>query len=93
MHILRRSAVKKAASLNRRQQKDKHFDEHLEQLAGTVPMHKTITIDLLRSRIPMLEDLRATVAGVNEYLDEILTVVRNPNKVELKYHQPGTWRQ
>ena len=72
--------------------KDRHFAEHLEQLAGTVPMHNTITIDLLRSRIPMLEDLRATVAGVNEYLDEILTVVRNPNKVELKYHDPGTTR-
>ena len=89
----REQLIERWKTLNYIDKKDKHFDEHLEQLDGTVPMHKTITIDLLRSRIPMLEDLRATVAGVNEYLDEILTVVRNPNKVELKYHQPGTWRQ
>lgn len=89
----REQLIERWKTLNYIDKKDKHFDEHLEQLAGTVAMHKTITIDLLRSRIPMLEDLRATVAGVNEYLDEILTVVRNPNKVELKYHQPGTWRQ
>ncbi len=51
---------------------------HLAALAGTIPLHKEITIDLLRDRIPMLEDVRAAVAGINEYLDEILTFVRQP---------------
>jgi len=52
--------------------------KHLEELAGTIPLHKDVTIDLLRDRIPMLQDARAAVAGINEYLDEILTFVRSP---------------
>ncbi|HEY9733553.1 MAG TPA: hypothetical protein V6C89_16660 [Drouetiella sp.] len=52
--------------------------KHLEELAGSIPLHKDVTIDLLRDRIPMLQDLRATVAGINEYLDEILTFARHP---------------
>ncbi len=52
--------------------------KHLEELAGTIPLDKAVSIDLLRDRIPMLQDVRATVAGVNEYLDEILTFVRQP---------------
>lgn len=52
--------------------------KHLEELAGTIPLHKDVTIDLLRDRIPMLQDVRAAVAGINEYLDEILTFVRSP---------------
>jgi hypothetical protein len=52
--------------------------KHLQELAGTIPLHKVVNIDLLRDRIPMLEDVRAAVAGVNEYLDEIMTFVRKP---------------
>ncbi|MBS1956469.1 MAG: hypothetical protein JST89_19940 [Cyanobacteria bacterium SZAS-4] len=52
--------------------------KHLQELAGTIPLDKAVSIDLLRDRIPMLQDVRATVAGVNEYLDEILTFVRQP---------------
>lgn len=52
--------------------------EHLQELAGTIPLHKVVSIDLLRDRIPMLQDVRAAVAGMNEYLDEILTFVRQP---------------
>ncbi|HEY9715698.1 MAG TPA: hypothetical protein V6C72_19645, partial [Chroococcales cyanobacterium] len=62
----------------------------LEALCGTVPLQKQVTIALLRTRIPMLEDLRATVAGMNEYLDEILTFARGPNKVAVKYHDQNT---
>ena len=51
---------------------------HLEELSGTIPLHKVVNIDLLRDRIPMLQDVRAAVAGMNEYLDEILTFVRQP---------------
>lgn len=52
--------------------------KHLEELSGAIALHKEVTIDLLRDRIPMLEDVRAAVAGINEYLDEILTFVRKP---------------
>ncbi len=52
--------------------------KHLEELSGTIPLHKDVSIDLLRDRIPMLQDVRAAVAGINEYLDEILTFVRMP---------------
>lgn len=51
---------------------------HLSQLAGTTDLHKEITIDLLRDRIPMLEDVRNTVASMFEYLDELNTFVREP---------------
>jgi sulfur carrier protein ThiS len=50
--------------------------KHLQQLAGTIPLHKEVTIDLLRDRIPMLQDVRATIAGMSEYLDEILSFAR-----------------
>jgi len=52
--------------------------KHLQELAGTIPLHKVVNIDLLRDRIPMLQDVRAAAAGINEYLDEILTFVRQP---------------
>ncbi len=52
--------------------------KHLEELSGTIELHKVVNIDLLRDRIPMLQDVRAAVAGINEYLDEILTFVRLP---------------
>jgi hypothetical protein len=60
--------------------------EHLKELCGTVPLKHKVTIQLLRTRIPMLEDLRATVAGMNEYLDEILSFVRGPDRIAIKYH-------
>gem|GEM_PF-1044252 len=54
-------------------------EKHLRTLSGTIPLKKAVTIDMLRDRIPMLEDVRATIAGMNEYLDEILTFVRKPS--------------
>lgn len=60
--------------------------KHLHELCGTVPLKHKVNISLLRTRIPMLEDLRAAVAGMNEYLDEILTFVRGPDRIAIKYH-------
>lgn len=57
---------------------DKKSQKQLQEVAGTIPLHKSVNIDLLRNRIPMLQDVRAAVAGINEYLDEILTFVRQP---------------
>jgi hypothetical protein len=56
----------------------KSSHHHLEQLAGTIDLQKEVNIDMLRDRIPMLDDLRAAVSGIDEYLDEILTFVRQP---------------
>ncbi|MBS1989710.1 MAG: hypothetical protein JSS83_04280 [Cyanobacteria bacterium SZAS LIN-3] len=56
---------------------DKSSSRHeLQSLSGTIELKKKVTIDMLRNRIPMLEDVRTTIAGMNEYLDEILTFVR-----------------
>lgn len=63
-----------------------HALEHLKELSSTVALKNKVTIKLLRTRIPMLEDLRSTVAGMNEYLDEILTFIRSPERVAIKYH-------
>lgn len=57
---------------------EKGSKEHLERLAGIVPLHKEVTIDLLRDRIPMMQDVRSAVTGINESLDEILTFIRQP---------------
>jgi hypothetical protein len=59
---------------------------HLRELSSTVALKNKVTIQLLRTRIPMLEDLRSTVAGMNEYLDEILSFIRGPERVAIKYH-------
>ena len=36
--------------------------QELDQLCGTVELKKEVTIDMLRNRIPMIEDTRAVVA-------------------------------
>ena len=52
--------------------------QELDQLCGTVPLRKAITIDLLRNRIPMLEDVRATMAGMSRDLRELTGFIRRP---------------
>ena len=82
----REQLIQRWKTLSYLKKKGEISTSHLEELCGTVPLNKKVTISMLRTRIPMLEDLRATVSGMNEYLDEIMTFMRNPNKVPVKYH-------
>lgn len=82
----REQLIQRWKTLSYLKKKGEKSNSHLEELCGTIPLNKKVTIAMLRTRIPMLEDLRATVSGMNEYLDEIMTFLRNPNKVPVKYH-------
>ena len=50
----------------------------LDSLAGTIPLEKGVTIDLLRDRIPMLIDVRSVVTTSTQPLREIMTFIRRP---------------
>ena len=52
--------------------------QELDQICGTVELKKELTIDLLRNRIPMIEDTRAVVATMVQAMREIMTFVRRP---------------
>lgn len=82
----REQLIQRWKTLSYLKKKTEKSNPHLEELCGTICLNKKVTIAMLRTRIPMLEDLRATVSGMNEYLDEIMTFLRNPNKVPVKYH-------
>ena len=45
-------------------------------LASTIDLRQGITISVLRTRIPMLEDIRAVVSATNQQLHEIMAFVR-----------------
>ena len=50
--------------------------KELDLLCGTIPMDKAVSIDLLRTRIPMLEDTRSSISTMSKSLREIMTFVR-----------------
>jgi hypothetical protein len=52
--------------------------QELDPLCGTVELKKEVTIDLLRNRIPMIEDTRAVIATMVQAMREIMTFVRRP---------------
>jgi hypothetical protein len=45
-------------------------------LASTINLRQGVTISVLRTRIPMLEDIRAVVSATNQQLHEIMAFVR-----------------
>ena len=50
----------------------------LDSLAGTIPLDKGVTIDLLRDRIPMMTDVRSVVTTSTQPLREIMSFIRRP---------------
>jgi hypothetical protein len=73
----RESLVKRWIELGRIQPLTKHGSAaELNALCGTVALPKQVSIDLLRNRIPMMEDVRAVVSSMSKALYEIMYWVR-----------------
>jgi hypothetical protein len=69
--------VKRWVELGRIQPLNKKGSKaELDGLSGTIDLPKSVSIDLLRNRIPMMEDVRAVVSSMSRALHEIMVYVR-----------------